>query len=186
MPRPRITDKLSPDATGIMMAGFGEHKPDGVIVDEIFAATGEVVSERTIGRRKSEHWGKKRARDQRYEHNLAVFEAARDSKLAPETALAILDDSLLRRPGVADELEPEELFDLHLKAQAETRKQQEAGIKERQVALEEKKFAETMKAKVDKMRDAAKAAETEAKKSGNVSPEVIRRIEEIYGIADAA
>ena len=169
----KITDSLSAHAWSLMKAGFAAKKMYAAISKEIAAATGEKVSERTIGRRQNE-W---RAEEDRLravrEQAVALVAAVKENNLeASSLAAALVADALASSgevPKLSAGLAGEEI----------QLKKRELALKERKQALDEKKFQQ----QADQLDRIAKISAPGKTKDPAAA---VKALQQVFGVATNA
>jgi len=187
-PLPKATDRLSKNAWDKIKQGFAANKTFVAIARDV-AAIGERVSENALQRRHVE-WSAENERlsaEKRYVNNLV--DAGKTDPAAAEIIRALATDALVKAPTDFTSADPIKVQALNLKAEEvqlarekEARELAKLELDREKVQLEREKF-ERLKEK-DKLMVAAATAVK--KVADQASPELKRRIEEMYDIAIAA
>ena len=178
MPRPLATDRLSSTAQAVMLACFREKLPAAMIVTRIKAETGEEAAERTVARRKSEWDAVQRRRQagrEQMEDLLAAMRAGDHTASEMVNALAI--EALMRDPDGTLTADPIALQQTSIAAERVRLQAKSMELKERQIALDEKKF------KVIQDREQRAIAELQGGEKKSISAEeMLRKVKDIYGL----
>lgn len=180
MPRARITDTLSSAAQHLMAASFRSKLPAAMIAAKIKAETGEVVAERTIGRRKSE-WDAEQLRKQANVETMENLVAAmKASNFDADEMVKALTLKGLQAESIS--LDPLELQKVSLQADKVQLQRDTLELKKRQIALDEAKF-DLMKQREKQAIEATDALERKAASGQSITPDDIRKIrQEVYGL----
>jgi hypothetical protein len=182
VPRTRITDQLSSEAQQEMVACFRLKLPASTTAARIKARTGEVVADRTIGRRKSE-WEadqqRRRLGREQMEDLLATMEQG--DRTASEMVNALALDALMRDPEGFSSLNPIDVQRTSIAAERVRLQREQMELKRRQIALDEARF-ELLKQREQKAIEAAEALGQKAASGQSITPEDLRKIREVYGL----
>lgn len=182
MRRSQVTDSFGDNARRVMLQGFGARKSARAIQVEL-KSIGTTVTERTLQRRYAE-WFQEQRRLQsgrEYVENLVAAMKANNMQ-ATEIITALATDQLIQNPDAFLAGEPAEVQRVNLEATKLQVKREELAIKKADQELKQKKF-EAMQTKLMRIKEAAKSAVETADKSGEMSPEVRKKILEVYGLA---
>ena len=163
-----------------MLRGFAAGWTAARIVNAVADATGEVISERTVARRAAEWREESAERRAKREHIAALVDAMRASGMdGEEMVKALAMDQIEQHPEMLTGADPIALQGLSLAAEKVRLKKRELDIRERVVAIDEKKLA--LLAEREERAKAALVGE-EA-----MSPEErINEIRRIYGLSEAS
>lgn len=182
MPRARVTDSLSSEAQQRLAVYLREGLPAAVIAEKLQIEFSETVSERTIARRKAEWEAETRRRQsgrEQMEDLLAAMRAGNHTASEMVNALAV--EALMRDPDGTLSADPIALQNTSIAAERVRNQAKSMALKERQIALDEQKFA------ILQARErAAIAATEELEKAAGAGKQVtvddLRKIKEIYGL----
>jgi hypothetical protein len=181
MPRERATDRISEEAQAVMLRGFAAGWTAARIAQAVLDATGEVVSERTVARRAAE-WREETAERKAQRERMAdLVEAMRAGGMdGSEMIQALAIDQLVEHPEALTGADPIALHGMSLDAEKVRQKKRELDIRERVVAIDERKLG--LLEDREKRAVAALAGGEET-----MSPaERINEIRRIYGLAEAS
>ncbi len=141
MPRARITDQLSEAGTAAMLRGFAAGRTAAFIAQAVLDATGEVVSERTVARRAAEWREESEERRAQRERMADLVEAMKAGGMdGSEMIQALAIDHLVEHPEALTGADPIELQGMSLDAEKVRLKKRELDIRERVVAIDERKL----------------------------------------------
>jgi hypothetical protein len=176
----KSTDGLSAEAWRVMVAGFRGGKTYKAIQRDL-DAMGEAVTLRVVESRGKEWEGEQRRRKAARETiQDLVAELKAGNVTAVEMVSALASDALMMEPGRFQGADAVKVQRLNMQAAAVKVRQDELRVKEREIALNEKRL-ELLEER--EKRATAVAAEEDEK----ISPEErIRRIREIYGLKAGA
>jgi hypothetical protein len=182
--RQRITDSLSTEALRLMTAGFRSRTPSAQLAEQILAATGEMLSERTLYRRRQE-WDAEQLRRQAGREQMEDLLSAmrKGDATASEMVNALALDALMRDPDGFSSLDPIAVQQTSIAAERVRIQARRLELQERAIALDEAKFA-TMQRQQEAAIKAAEELESKAAAGKQVSPDDIRRIREAYGLSN--
>jgi hypothetical protein len=179
MPKLRkVTDDLSDAGQALMRRGFAEGRSAALIVVTVMTATHEVVSERTVARRRIEWQAEVDRRKRARERMEDLVASLKDSGMATsDTIMALARERLEENPEALTGADPIELHGMALKAEEVALKRRQLDIRDREVALDERK-AVAMEAREARAREAV--GELVEKK---ITPEQMAdKIREVYGL----
>jgi hypothetical protein len=179
MPKLRkVTDDLSEEGQRLMRRGFAEGRSAALIVEAIARATREVVAERTVARRRIEWQAEIDRRKRARERMEDLVASLKDSGMATsDTIMALARERLEENPEALAGGDPMELHSMSLKAEEVALKRRQLDIRDREVALDERK-AEMLEAREARAREAV--GELVEKK---ITPEQMAdKIREVYGL----
>lgn len=182
----KATDQLSAEGCRVMLAGFRSKLSNRMIAAQIEQATGEVVAERTLGRRHSE-WRAEQSRRQAAREQVQDLVAAMKAEdwSAAEMVQALATDALMMDPERFTGADPLKVQGQNLKAEELRLKREEMEMRRRALELDERKFA----LMADREKRAIEAAEALAGKAGageKLTVEDLNRIREVYGLKPVA
>jgi hypothetical protein len=162
-----------------MYHGFSKHLPASLIANQVKALGGQVVSVRTIARRKSEWEAEQRRRKERREYAEDLIAAARTGNFtASEAVNAFANEAIMRDPEGFMSLNPIDVQRTSIQAEKLRLQKEKLELSKRQMTLDEQKF-ELLKAREQR----AIAVLDDHRES--VTPEQrIQGIREIYGLRD--
>jgi hypothetical protein len=172
----KSTDRLSPEAVRLMIAGFRARKTYAAIARDL-AEIGVTVPERTIARRGAEWQAEERRRQQTREWAEALVEAAKSSPEASSVVKALATDALLSEPDAFTGADAVKVQRLNLRAQELELKREDLEIRRRQVVIDEKRLA-----LLEERERRMTAALTEEKGEQLSAEERLRRAKEAWGI----
>jgi hypothetical protein len=182
VPRARVTDQLSSEAQRVMVACFRSKLAAAMTAAKIKAETGEAVSDRTIGRRKSEWEAEQLRRQAGREQMEDMLAAVREgNRTASEMVNALALDALMRDPDGFASLNPIDVQRTSIAAEKVRLQREQVELKKRQLALDEAKF-ELMKQREAKAIETAAALEQKATSGQSITPDDLRKIREVYGL----
>ncbi len=164
-----------------MLQGFSRGWTAVRIAQAVLDATGEVVAERTVARRAAEWREETAERVAQRERMADLVEAMRAGGMdGSEMIQALAIDHLVEHPETLTGADPVELHGLSLKAKTVELKKRELDIRERVVAIDEKKL-EMLAA-----REARALAALTSDKVTMTAEERLEEIRSIYGIRTQA
>jgi hypothetical protein len=182
MPRGKATDGLSEAGQAAMCRGFAAGWTAARIAQAVKDATGETVAERTVARRAAEWRMEMADRKARREHVADLVAAMREQGMdGAEMIQALACDQLMEHPEQLTGADPIELHGLQLDAEKVRQKKREMDIRERVVAIDERKIA-----LLEEREKRAIAALTKDGVEAMTPEERIAEIREIYGIRTQA
>ncbi len=153
-----------------------------MIAARIKAEVGELVAERTIGRRKSEWEAEQKRRQAGREQMDDLLASMRNGNhTASEMVNALAVEALMRDPEGFAVLNPIDVQRTSIAAERIRLQRSKLELQERIVALDEAKF-ERMKQREAQAIEATAALEQKAASGQSISPEDIRKIREVYGL----
>lgn len=164
-----------------MLRGFAGGKTAAFIAQAVLDATGEIVSERTVARRAAE-WREETAERRAQRERMAdLVEAMRAGGMdGSEMIQALAIDHLVEHPDALTGADPLELHGLSLDAEKVRLKKRELDIRERVVAIDERKLA-----LLQEREERAKAALVSDKET-MTDKDRINAIRGIYGLSEVS
>jgi hypothetical protein len=180
--RQLITDQLSPEATHLMAVGFRSKTPSAQLVMQIRNATGEVVSERTMARRKQEFEAEQQRRQSGREQMEDLLSAMRaGDATASEMVNALAMESLMRDPDGFAMLNPIDVQRTSIQAEKVRLQREKLELQKRQMALDEQKF-ELLKQQREQVLKAAEDLEQKVAGGKQITEDDLRKVKGIYGL----
>lgn len=176
---PRVAQELSPEAHRVMVRGLREGLTSRMIAGRIAQECGEKVSERTVARRAAE-WRADQARLRGKQEDVAALVAAMKQQdfTAEEMISALALQALMADPEKFAAADVMDVQDRNLAAREVAIKQQKLELQSRQVALQERRV------KLLEERERRAMAALEEKDETMTPEDRVRRIREIYGLAN--
>jgi hypothetical protein len=180
MPVERVTDRLSEDGRQVMLRGFSAGRTAAFIAQAVLDATGEVVAERTVARRAAEWRQETEERQARRERMADLVDAMRAGGLdGSEMIQALAIDQLVEHPESLTGADPIDLHGMSIDAEKVRLKKRELDLRERAVAIDEKKLA------LIEEREKRAVAALGSDKVTMTAEERLAEIRSIYGIREA-
>jgi hypothetical protein len=181
MPREKATDRISDEARRVMLQGFAAGRTAAFIVQAVKDATGELVAERTVARRAAEWREESADRQARRERMTDLVDAMRASGMdGSEMIQALAIDHLVENPDALTGADPIDLHTLSINAEKVRLKKREMDIRERVVAIDERKM-QLLEEREKRAIAALATGETEM-----TAEERIAEIRRIYGLSEAS
>jgi hypothetical protein len=175
---PRARKELPPDAANIMLAGITAGKDSAAISAEILAATGEIISGRTIARRASEWRVRCQTREAATEKALAIISAVKKSGVTGDEFIhAQIVEQLMDRP---EQIAADPKLALQAGKLKEDRRRND--IRERSLAVDERKVT-VLEDREKRARQQIADLLAKVKRGGQVTADELERLDREYGLA---
>ena len=163
-----------------MHRGFAAGWTAARIVSAVADETGEAVAPRTVARRAAEWREEKRRFDAGKERWAQLLAAAQENPTDVSGMIqALAKDYLLQNPNALDDADPIRMSRAAMAAEELAIKRRQVDVKERAVAIDERRAA-----MLEEREKRAVAALMDGKGEAITDEERVRRIREIYGLAN--